>query len=66
LALLMTLAVVLIVVGALVLLLRRRRPAPRPTGSGEAASREQWTRADRIAMASLVIGTVLAVVGLLQ
>lgn len=64
---------VLMVVWALSFLLthRRRQPAPRsgrgtPTAEAERSRppRAPWTRSDRIAMASLVVGAVLGVLGL--
>lgn len=64
----------LIIVGALIFLLTRRRrrtialEAAVATGAGPVSvghTAGPWTRSDRIAFASLVVGAVLGVLGLL-
>jgi hypothetical protein len=64
---------VFIVVCALLFLLRRRRrrstivlgSAGAAMGRREPVPAEPWTRSDRIALASLVVGAVLGLLGLL-
>jgi hypothetical protein len=57
-------AVLVIAVVAFVLLRQRRRVKPRAAAPGEKAPKEPWKRSDRIAVAGIVVGALLAVVPL--